>query len=147
LKEPPFISMPPLIETLAKAIRPLLDSRYAFFGHSMGAVIGFELAQRLRGEQAAEPEALFISGRRAPQLSDSDPITYNLPKDEFIAELRRLDGTSKEVLEHAELMELILPLLRADFQLIESYEYHGRPPLTCPIIAYGGQQDRESPRD
>jgi medium-chain acyl-[acyl-carrier-protein] hydrolase len=147
LKEPPFVSMPPLVEALAEVMLPLLDSPFAFFGHSMGAVIAFELARRLRRRNEPEPRALFVSGRQAPQVPDPDPITYNLPKDEFIAELSRLDGTPKDVLEHVELMELMLPLLRADFQVIQTYEYHAEPPLRCPIRVYGGLQDHDVPRD
>lgn len=147
LKEAPFLSLPPLIEVLAPAIMPLLDAPFAFFGHSMGAVISFELARRLRREYDREAEMLFISGRQAPQIPDRDPATYHLPRDKFIEELGKLDGTPKEVLEHAELMELMIPLLRADFQLIQTYEYVPSSPLRCPITAYGGLEDRDVSRD
>jgi len=70
-----------------------------------------------------------------------------LPNDEFIAELQRMDGTPREVLEHTELMELVVPLLRADFQLIQTYQYEIGDPLTCPIVAYGGLDDKEVPRE
>jgi surfactin synthase thioesterase subunit len=147
LNEPPFVSLPVLIDALTEAILPLLDAPFAFFGHSMGAVIAFELARRLRRQHDREPQVLFASGRRAPQIADSDPVTYNLPRSEFISELHRLDGTPKEVLEHAELMELIIPLLRADFQLIQTYEYLSDVPLRSPITVYGGLQDDEETRD
>jgi medium-chain acyl-[acyl-carrier-protein] hydrolase len=147
LKEHPFVSLPRLTDVLAETMLPLLDSPFAFFGHSMGAVIAFELARCLRRQQAPEPQAIFVSGRNAPQISDPDPVTYNLPKDEFIEELGKLDGTPKEVLEHAELMELMIPLLRADFQVVQTYEYRAEPPLRCPIIGYGGLQDRDVTRD
>jgi medium-chain acyl-[acyl-carrier-protein] hydrolase len=147
LKEQPFVSLPELIDVLAGAILPLLDSPVAFFGHSMGAVIAFELARCLRRQHATEPQAIFVSGRHAPQIQDPDPVTYNLPRDEFIEELGKLDGTPKEVLEHAELMELMIPLLRADFQVIQTYEYRAEPPLRCRIIGYGGLQDPDVTRD
>jgi medium-chain acyl-[acyl-carrier-protein] hydrolase len=89
----------------------------------------------------------LASGRRAPHVPDTDPVTYNLPHDEFIEELRRINGTPSEVLEHAELMELMLPLLRADFQLVQTYEYIEGDPLRCPIFAYGGSQDDEETRE
>ena len=141
LHEPPFVSLPDLIDALAEVITPLLDKPFAFFGHSMGAVIAFELARRLRRQHAVEPQKLFVSGRRAPQVPDDGPVTYNLPNDELIEELQRLDGTPKEVLEHAELMELLIPLLRADFQLVQTYEYLADAPLRCPITVYSGLQD------
>lgn len=147
LKEPLFVNMPDLIGALTGAILPFLDTPFAFFGHSMGAVIAFELARRLRREHDREPQMLFVSGRRAPQVPDLDPVAYNLPRDEFLAELRRLDGTPKEVLEHAELMELMMPLLRADFQMIQTYQYESDAPLGCPINAYGGFQDYEETRE
>jgi medium-chain acyl-[acyl-carrier-protein] hydrolase len=147
LSEPPFVSFTPLVSALAEAMLPLLDAPFGFFGHSMGAVISFELARYLRRAYGREPHALCASGRRAPHVPDTDPVTYNLPHDEFIEELRRIDGTPTEVLEHAELMELMLPLLRADFQLIQTYEYIEGDPLRCPIFAYGGLQDDEENRE
>jgi medium-chain acyl-[acyl-carrier-protein] hydrolase len=146
-REPPFVSMPAMIEALAEAIIPLLDKPFAFFGHSMGAVIAFELARRLHRDYDRRPQALFPSGRRAPQIPDTGPTTYDLPKDEFVEELRRIGGTPKEVLEIVELLEIMIPLLRADFQLIQTYEYIAGAPLRCPIIAYGGLDDDEETRD
>jgi medium-chain acyl-[acyl-carrier-protein] hydrolase len=147
LRDMPLVSLPTLIDELADAIRPLLDIPFAFFGHSMGALIAFELARRLRHRRYPDPHLLIASGRRAPQLPDTEPATYNLPRDEFIAELHRINGTPKEVLEHAELMELMLPLLRADFQLIQTYQYLADDPLDCPITAFGGSQDFDVTRD
>jgi surfactin synthase thioesterase subunit len=146
VRETPFVSLPDLIEVLASEMLPLLDRPFAFFGHSMGAVIAFELARRLR-PRGLDPTALFVSGRQAPQIPHKDKATYGLPDKELIEELRRLEGTPKEVLENAELVELLLPLLRADFQLVQTYEYFNQPPLSCPIRAYGGIQDLEVDRE
>jgi surfactin synthase thioesterase subunit len=139
--------LPELIETLTPVITTLLDMKFAFFGHSMGAIIAFELARELRRRNGPQPEQIFVSGRRAPQISDDDPITYDLPEDEFRAELLRLKGTPVEVLEHAELMSFMLPLLRADFELIQTYQYSDDLPLHCPISVYGGLQDEDVPRE
>ena len=147
ITEPPFIGYQALLEALAEAMPPLLDTPFAFFGHSMGAIIAFELARYLRREYGREPHALFPAGRRAPHVPDTDPVTYNLPHDKFIEELRRIDGTPSETFEHAELMELMVPLLRADFQLVQTYEYLDGDPLSCPIFAYGGLQDDEETRE
>lgn len=147
LKEASFTRMEPLLEALAPMLQPYLDKPFAFFGHSMGAVIAFELARHLHREYDRRPQALFPSGRRAPQVPDTSPITYDLPKDEFVEELRRIGGTPKEVLENVELLEIMIPLIRADFQLIQTYEYIAGDPLRCPIIAYGGLDDDEETRD
>jgi medium-chain acyl-[acyl-carrier-protein] hydrolase len=122
----------------------IVEEPFAFFGHSLGAIVAFELARNIRRVFNREPEVLCVSGRRAPQIPSNKPARYDLPKDEFIEELRRIDGTPSEVLEHEELMELVLPLLRADFQLIETYEYREDAPLGCPIVAYAGRSDDEA---
>lgn len=123
LLEPPFTDLRFLVEAAARALLLYLDRPFAFFGHSMGATISFELARHLRQEKNVKPVHLFVSGRRAPQLPERHASTYDLPGAEFLEELRRLKGTPKEVLEHPELMELMLPLLRADFELIQTYQY------------------------
>jgi medium-chain acyl-[acyl-carrier-protein] hydrolase len=147
LREPFLVSLPAMIDKLEEVTMPLLDKPFVFFGHSMGAMIAFELARALRRRRGKQPQALFMAGRRAPQLPKIEPISYNLPHDEFIEELIKLDGTPKEVIEHAELMELMIPLLRADFQLVQTYEYLTDSPLRCPITVYGGLQDHETTRE
>ncbi|HKX28577.1 MAG TPA: alpha/beta fold hydrolase [Blastocatellia bacterium] len=147
LKEEPLVSLPVLIDELEPRIHPLLDQPFVLFGHSMGAMIAFELARALRRKHGREPQALLVAGRRAPQIPWTEPVTYDLPRDEFIEELIKLDGTPKEVLEHAELMELMIPLLRADFQLVQTYQYQAGTPLQCPISVYGGLEDHETPRE
>jgi len=146
-REPAFTALRPLIETLGPAIYPLVQQPFAFFGHSMGAMIAFELSLYLRREYGLTPAHLFVSGRRAPQLLRHEPLLYNLPHDALIAELRRLDGTPLEALDHPELMELMMPLLRADFALVDTYEYRPEPPLECGITAFGGLQDHDVSRE
>jgi medium-chain acyl-[acyl-carrier-protein] hydrolase len=145
LGEPPFKQYKPLVNALADAIIPQLPQTFAFWGHSMGALISFELARELRRRGQTGPVALFVSGRIAPHTIDPDPSVFNLPEQEFIAELRRLNGTPKEVLENPELKELFLPALRADFELVETYVYEPYSPLACDIYAYGGLQDTGVP--
>lgn len=147
LGERPFTQIKPLVEAAAEALRPFFDKPFAFFGHSMGALIGYELAHLLRRERAAGPSHLFVSGHSAPHLRNRQVISYNLPEAEFIEELRRLDGTPKEVFEHPELLTLMIPLLRADFEICETYPISDEPPLDCPVVAFGGEQDLEVPRD
>lgn len=141
LKERPLVSLPLLTTALSNAILPLIDKPFAFFGHSMGALIAFELARCLRRQHERQPELLLVSGRRAPQVPDRGPVTYDLPDDEFVGELHRIAGTPEEVLEHEELMELMIPVLRADFRLTQTYEYGVDTPLRCPIVVYGGLDD------
>ena len=147
LHEAPFISMQSLVDAIEPSISANLDKPFAFFGHSMGASISFELIHKLRSERGLEPAHFFASGRQAPQIPDTDPITFNSPRLEFIQELHRLEGTPQEILDHPELLELILPVLRADFELIQTYEYVARPRLKCPITALGGIADKEIGRE
>jgi medium-chain acyl-[acyl-carrier-protein] hydrolase len=109
----------------------------------MGGLVSFELARLLRKKYGLNPAHLFVSGYRAPQVPDPDPPIHALPEPEFLEELRRLNGTPEAVLENAELMQLLLPALRADFAVIETYAYIPESPLDCPITAFGGLQDRE----
>jgi medium-chain acyl-[acyl-carrier-protein] hydrolase len=147
LLEKPYTDFAPLVRVITEEFRPYLDKPFALFGHSMGAMLCFELAYSLREEYGVEPLHLFVSGRRAPQLPDSESPTYNLPEPEFLAELSRLNGTPKEALEHPELMRLLLPLLRADFELVQTYRYTDRPPLNVPLTALGGIQDVDVSRE
>lgn len=141
LMEEPFTEMGALVPVLAENLQPYLTIPFAFFGHSLGAFISFELARYLRTKAMPEPQALFVSGAPAPQLRRSEPPLHDLPESELIKELRKFNGTPNEVLEHAELMQLMLPTLRADFTLLETYSYKTSKPLDCPIIAFGGTRD------
>ncbi len=141
LMERPFTQLSPLVEALGQALVPLLDKPFAFFGHSLGSLVGFELARWLRRQHGVHPVRLFVSAGRAPQIPHRGPPIHALPRKDFLAELRRLNGTPSELLDHQELMEIMLPLLRADFALYETYAYSTEPPLNCPISAFGGLQD------
>jgi surfactin synthase thioesterase subunit len=82
-----------------------------------------------------------VSGRTAPQLMDSDPSLSGLSDEELIAKLKDLNGTAKELLANPELVKMFLPIIRADFEMVETYIYEQERPLTCPIYAYGGTED------
>lgn len=147
LSEPPFTHITPLLQALASAVQPYLDMPFAFFGHSLGALISFELARWLRRQNQPGPLHLLVSGLRAPQAPNPEPPIYLLPDAEFIQKLRRLNGLPQAVLDDAELMQLMLPLLRADMTVYETYVYTAEAPLDCPISAFGGLQDRVATRD
>jgi len=146
MKEPPFPSVSPLVDALTAAILPALDKPFAFFGHSMGALIAFELAWKLAGEYKLTPECVFASARVAPSVTIPRAPINKLPQADFLQALRGLNGTPKEVLDDAALMELMTPLLRADLAVHEDYVYADKAPLECPIVAFGGLQDSEAGR-
>ncbi len=142
LREPPYKRMGALVAELAPAMAGLLDRPYLLFGHSMGALIAFELARALRRSGARPPDCLVVSGRRAPQLPDNEPPLHQLSDGAFVgAMVRRYNGIPRAILNEVELLRLFLPTLRADLELIETYEYAAETPLACPMIALGGQSD------
>lgn len=148
IREPPRTRLPVLVGELGDALRSLLELPFAFFGHSMGALLAFELARELRRRGGPRPVHLFVSGHQAPRLPAPHPPVHHLPDGEFLAEIRRLNGTPRELLEHEELRELLLPLLRADLEMCESYVYLAGEPLEVPISVFGGDADPEaSPAD
>lgn len=145
--EAPLRRMEELVAALAAALSRRLDTPFAFFGHSMGAAVAFELTRFLRRNRQPQPVALFVSAARAPQFRrDWKPGPE--PDDEQLwEELRRLEGVPREVLENKELMRLVLPALRADSALYRNYVYTEEPPLACPIWAYGGLNDPNVTRE
>jgi len=147
LSESLFTEFSSLMDAIVEAIVPYLDLPFAFYGHSMGAIVSFEVARRLYREHGLEPLHLFVSGRRAPQLPSLTASIHGLPHGEFLDELRRLNGTPPEVLEHPELMQMMAPILRADFSVTQNYEYVDQPRLNCPISAFGGLHDSEMSYD
>jgi surfactin synthase thioesterase subunit len=146
IREPPFTRMADAVQEVAAVVQSHLDIPFAFFGHSMGAVICFELARLLRGQNMPAPVHLFISARRAPQFPEERPPLSPLRNEQFVAELcRRYNGIPREVLKEPELMELLLPVLRADVKMLETYVYRPGLSLGCPITALGGREDTETP--
>ena len=147
LSEPLAEDVVEIMNGLYPDLQPLLTKPFAFFGHSMGALVAYEFARRLQREQRQGPFELFVSGCSAPHVRMFDEITYNLPEAEFLGELRRLQGTPQEVLDNAELMQLMMPIIRADFKASQTYEYVPGPRLECPIRAFGGLSDEMVPRE
>jgi medium-chain acyl-[acyl-carrier-protein] hydrolase len=144
-REAPYARMAPLVTALADALRPEFERPYALFGHSMGALVAFELAHEQRRRRARPPEQLIVSGRSAPHLPARLKPLHNLPDDELRAELRRLDGTPAAVLDNDELTRALFPTLRADSAVCETYAPADEPPLDCPILALGGERDPFAP--
>jgi phosphopantetheine--protein transferase-like protein len=141
IRERPFTRLEPLITILAPQLEPLLDRPFAFFGHSMGTIIAYELARELRRRGSPEPVQLLVSGRGAPDLKSGLGALHELPDDQLLAYLARLEGTPSAALANQELMQLVLPLLRADLALVETYPCRPEPPLRAAITAFAGAQD------
>lgn len=142
LTEKPVRQLDLIIATLAENILPLLDKPFACFGHSLGGLIAFELVQYLRQTKKIEPFHLWVSATRAPHLPHAKPPIHTLPDADFIAEIRRYNGTPAEILNNPEFMALLLPALRTDFALLETYRYRPRRLLSCPITAFWGEEDK-----
>jgi medium-chain acyl-[acyl-carrier-protein] hydrolase len=147
LREPSFPDLESMVPAVTDALAPYLDLPFVLFGHSMGAAISFTLARELRRRGGPQPLHLFVSGRRAPHLPAREEPIHQLPDPEFTAKLRELNGTPEEVLQHEELMKLLLPLLRADFGVNETYEYTEEAPLAAGISAFGGIGDQDVLRE
>jgi len=148
IRQSAFTRMDDLVAAAEEGLAEELErGPHAFFGHSMGALIGYELARRRARGGKTGPRHLIVSARSSPTVEDREEPIYDLPAERFRERLRDLNGTPAEVLDHPELMELVEPLLRADFEVNETYEHRPGDPLTCPITALGGLRDEEVSRE
>lgn len=145
-RETPERRVEPLLEPLFGELLPLADRPYALFGHSMGTVLAFEMAQRFARRHWRQPSALLVSGRRAPHLPSRRPPYSGLPDAEFLEAVASLNGTPTAMLEAPDLLRLFLPALRADFQLVEAYRPGGSEVLGCPVEVLLATSDPEITR-
>jgi len=142
--EPMITDLNTMVDAIQPNLMSFLNKPFAFYGHSMGAGISFALSASLQ-KQGIRPKHLFVSGRNAPHVNVDREITHTLPDDEFRAKLSSMNGTPPEVLEHPELMELMLPMLRGDFTLSETSVFDMDTRLACPMTALGGEKDENVP--
>lgn len=142
--EPLARRMADLVEPLLEeAIVPLADRPFALFGHSMGAVVAFELARRLR-ELGRPPRLVMLSAHGPPHPDDA---LHLLPDAELLERLRGMGGTPETFFNSPELIDLALPIVRADLELLETHTIASRPLLDCPVVAFAGDGDQLAPRD
>ncbi|MDQ2882204.1 MAG: alpha/beta fold hydrolase [Actinomycetota bacterium] len=140
--EPAIESMEPLVGQLLDGLAGHLVRPFALFGHSMGGLIAFELVRRLR-PRGLQPVHLVTSGCRAPHLRSRSPDWHTLPDREFIAAVEELGGIPPELLADRQFLDTMLPMLRSDCALTETYVCRPQAPLSCPVTAFGGLQDQE----
>jgi medium-chain acyl-[acyl-carrier-protein] hydrolase len=142
LREPALTSFAATLAALQREVAPRLRPPYSFFGHSLGALVAFAFAQELQRRAAPLPETVIVAGARGPDLPDPESPIGGLPDAAFFTELRdRYNGIPPAVLAHPELLELVLPLLRADIRLYEDFRHTPGPPLPCHLAAFGGKSD------
>ncbi|WP_055568811.1 MULTISPECIES: thioesterase II family protein [Streptomyces] len=138
--------IPEMADLITEALAPYDDRPLAFFGHSMGAVLAFEVAQRLSERPGGQPCGLFVSGRRAPSLYRRGTV-HLLSDAELVGELRRAGGTDPRFLDDEELLADIIPVVRNDYRAVELYQWTPAPPLNCPITALVGDRDPQASID
>ncbi|NJP21554.1 MAG: thioesterase [Hydrococcus sp. CRU_1_1] len=142
LNESAFTKLAPLVQTLTPIIRDFDDKPFAFLGHSMGAVVAFELARELRRQFSISPVSLFVCSCPAPQKPIIKPPISQLPEAAFIAELcHRYNAIPESIRQDKEMMQIFSLSLRADFTLLETYAYKHEKPLDCPIFVFSGSED------
>jgi medium-chain acyl-[acyl-carrier-protein] hydrolase len=147
LNEPPLTSIKAIVEALVPAIVGFLDIPFAFFGHSMGAIVAFETARVLASRSLPSPKHLIVSGQRSPRLPDLERPLHGLDDGNFITEIsRRYGGIPKEIMENSDILTLLLPCLRADILALETYRPERGSPLTCSLSAFGGADDVLAPK-
>jgi medium-chain acyl-[acyl-carrier-protein] hydrolase len=144
IDEEPVSRMTDLVPMVYSALEPHLHVPFAIFGHSMGGLLGFELARHLRRAGARQPSHLFVSAARPPHVPDRD-LHHELPDLELLAALRTMSGYPRAVLDNRKLMALLLPTIRADAAITETYRYVNEGPLSCAMTMFAGRDDVQVP--
>ena len=140
-RDPSIESIQALAKKLVGGLEAELQSAFSIFGHSMGALLAFELCHALRARGLPQPEQLFVAGFRSPELPDRNPILHGLPEPEFVKALELLGATPPEILEFEGILALLLPTIRGDLKLVETYRWKERARLSLPITALCSRAD------
>jgi medium-chain acyl-[acyl-carrier-protein] hydrolase len=146
MREPFCTNMQELVEGAARGLASEFERRpFAFFGHSMGAIAAFELARLLQRERWRSPELVFVAGTSPPSRRRERREIWKLPDAEFAVELRVMNGTPEELLTDPEAMALLMPLIRRDLEIADSYCGDPRVRIGCNLVAMGGTNDPDVP--
>lgn len=141
MAEPAYSDLRALAEAAADAIAEACDDPFALLGHSMGALVAFEMAGILERRHGKRCQLLVVMSTKPPHRRRGTLRTYELDDDAFTAYLRSLNGTPSELLDHREVRALLFPTIRADFHAVETYRHDDAEPLHCPLVAIGGTDD------
>ncbi len=141
MMEPLYNDMQELVPVIAKVIASQNNMPFAFFGHSLGALLSFEVARYCQLQHLPQPVHLIASGSSAPQNRTRSKNLHLMSNEELIKELGKFNGTPPEVLAHGALMELACPIIRADFSLVENWQYRPMPLLSLPLTVFAGWED------
>jgi external thioesterase TEII len=139
--EPLLMDINDIVNDIFDQIKDQIEGPYALFGHSLGGLVIYLLTNKIILSGLTPPDHLFISGHKAPNVPNREIIKYNLPRNDFFAEISKMNGTPKEILEDNELMNLFEPILRADFKAVETCEFDSMAPIDIPITAFYGTND------
>jgi medium-chain acyl-[acyl-carrier-protein] hydrolase len=140
LRQPLLRAWPPLVSDLTELVDAQIDSPFALFGHSLGALLAYEIARTLH-DRGRTPALLMVAGRNGPTAPETHRRIHELPDREFVDALVALGGTSPALRHQPELLSMYLPMLRADMSLAERYTHQPGPTLTCPVVAAAGRRD------
>jgi medium-chain acyl-[acyl-carrier-protein] hydrolase len=145
-REAPLRSINVAAAEIVQSLDGILDRPFSFFGYSLGGLLAFETIRRLRAKNMPQPRRLFVAASSAPQCEHAAKPPIHLRSDaEFLDELRKFQGTPEAVLRNPELLNFLLPMLRGDFAMLETYVSRDEPPLSVPIAVYGGIDDPDVP--
>lgn len=147
LKEMLFTRIDDMVEDIYGQILPMLHEPYAIYGHSMGTLLGYLLTKKILNDNYLAPSDLFFSGRGGPSVKDKDGLKYTLPKPAFIDKLKELGGSTDEVLADEALMDFFEPIIRADFQAVETYVHKESIPFEIPITVMVGISEKTTYED
>ncbi|MBL4602934.1 MAG: thioesterase [Emcibacteraceae bacterium] len=146
-KENPIEDLPIKVDLLFKEIHPFVNIPYIFVGHSNGALIAFELARKLQKNKNFYLKHIFLSAKRAPHLPELKPPSYNLPYDDFIEELKTFSTIPSEIINDPKMMEVFIPMLRADFGLGAKHVFDQKQKLGTGATLFWGQEDADAPKE
>lgn len=145
MRDPLNSNLQVLLSDIVEELAPELhdDIPFVFYGHSLGALLAFEVARRFRARRVVAPSGLIVSGRMPPHLPLVRPALHRLADRDLLREVTLLGGIPREIQSQPEMCNLILPPLRTDLKLDETYLYSPEPPLECPVLACVGSNDPE----